>query len=79
MYRTYPKKHGRTFKYHNYTERSARRWYYTARYIKANSKKSFAKVMVRFMAQAVDEVELEKWEAKMLSAISTHTDVGWYD
>lgn len=79
MYRAYPKKRGRTFKYHSYTSRGERRWYKASRYEKANRKKSTAKVLVRFMAQAIDEVDLEKWEAKMLSIISAYTDVGWYD
>ena len=79
MYRTYPKKHGRTFKYHLWTSRSARRWYKASRFEKANSKKSIARVLVHQMANAADEIEFEKLEAKMLSVISPCIDTGYYD
>ena len=79
MRRTYPKKHGRTFKYHHYTERGAKRWYKSSRYEKANSRKSTARMLVHLMTFAGDEKELELLEAKMLSTISPYTDNGWYE
>jgi hypothetical protein len=53
--------------------------YKSSRYEKANSRKSTAKMLVHLMAFAGDEKELELLEAKMLSAISSYTDTGWYE
>jgi len=79
MYRSYPKKHGRSFKYHSYDSKTVKRWYKSSRFEKANSKKSTARVLVHQMVNASDEEELEKLEAKMLSVISPCTDTGYYD
>lgn len=79
MYRAYPKKHSRTFKYHRWTRRSEIKWYKSSRFEKANGKKSTARVLVRQMTEALDEVELEELEAEMLSVISPYTCIGYYD
>lgn len=79
MYRAYPKKHSRTFKYHRWTLRSEIRWYKSSRFEKANGKKSTARALVRQMVKAFDEIELENLEAEMLSAISPCTRTGYYD
>lgn len=79
MYREYPKKCGRTPKYHAYTYRGARRWYKSSRFVKANSKKSTARSLLHTLINVEDDYLFEKIEAAMLSAISPYTDVGYYD
>ena len=79
MFRTYLKKEGRTFKYHGYTDRMFRRLYKSIRFEDANSGKSTAKVLVRQMANAIDEESIEKLEAKMLSRIGPKQFVGYLD
>lgn len=79
MYRVYPKKHGRTFKYHRWTRRSEIKWYKSSRFEKVNGKKSTARALVRQMVKAFDEIELENLEAEMLSVISPCTRTGYYD
>ncbi len=79
MYRAYPKKHGRTFKYHRWSLESKIRWYKSSRFEKANGRKSTARVLVHQMMKVFDEVELEELEAEMLSVISPCTDTGYYD
>lgn len=79
MYRAYPKKHNRTFKYHRWTLKSEIRWYKSSRFEKAHSRKSAARVLVHQMAQTFDEIELEKLKAEMLLVISPFTCIGYYD
>lgn len=78
MFRAFPKKKGRTFKYKGYTERLWRRLYKAERYYHRNRKKSVARVLVNQMKYA-DEDELEILEAKMLSAESPKNFVGYLD
>ncbi len=79
MYRKFPKKHGRTFKYHLWTTRSARRWYKSSRFCKAHSGKSTAKVYLNQMTMVLHLEDFEKIEAKMYSRITPYTFNGWYD
>lgn len=78
MYRKYPKKEGRTFKYHGYTDRIFRLWFKKERYLKRNERKGNARILVHQM-KYVDEEQLEILEAKLLSLESPKNFIGYLD
>lgn len=76
MFRAFPKKEGRTFKYKGYTERLWRRLYKTERYYRRNLKKSIARMLVNQMKYAGD---LEELEARLFECESTKQKHGFLD
>lgn len=79
MYRKYPKKEGRTFKYKGYTERLFKRLYISERYIRRNNKKSIARALVRQLIFVEDEETLEKLETKIFESESAKQVFGYLE
>jgi len=76
MYRKYPKKEGKTFKYKSYSKRLFKRLGKVERYICRDNKKSIARMLVHQMKYADD---LEELETRLIECESTKQKYGFLD
>lgn len=80
MYRRYPKKHGRTFKYHLYKKydagRSAKRAVYSMAMEDVYLRKSTCRMLVRLLAK---DPENEELEAKLYTGSHMSFANYWYE
>lgn len=79
MYRKYPKKEGRTFKYRLWSEREARRFYKTFGYYALSQKKSTLRQLVRELSNALTDEVFQEVEARLSDASNRKSYFEFYD